>query len=275
MTMRTARLDELAARLRLIVITDVELARPRTVIDVVRTAVRAGAPAVQLRDKAASARELYETGQALLPIARDAGALFFVNDRVDVALALGADGVHVGPDDVPVAGVRAAVARVRGSDGERTRADAGSGVRSGDSRLRSGGFGVRSGGSGGTREGAALPFLVGTSTDDPDVARRLVAEGADYIGCGTVYGTSTKPDAGEVIGLQGLQRVAEAVVDVPVVGIGGIDAERSAEVAAHTSATGVGVVGAVMGAEDVGAAVEAILAPWDTERRSPSRTRRP
>lgn len=262
MTIRAPRFGELAPRLRLIVITDVELARPRTVIDVVRTAVRAGAPAVQLRDKAASARELFETGRALLPIVRDAGALFFINDRVDVALALGADGVHVGPDDVPVAGVRAAVARVRvrGKHGERTRADTSSGVRSG--------------GSGGTGEVAPRPFLVGTSTDDPDTARRLVAEGADYIGCGTVYGTSTKPDAGEVIGLEGLQRVVEAV-DVPVVGIGGIDAERSAEVAAHTSAAGVAVVGAVMGATDVGAVVEGLLAPWEAERRGAARTGRP
>lgn len=251
------RQGELARRLRLIVITDVALARPRTVIDVVRTAVRAGAPAVQLRDKAASARELYETGQALLPIVRGAGALFFVNDRVDVALALGADGVHVGPDDVPVAGVRAAVARVRGSTGGQDQARE-----------------IRVGGSGGTGEVAPHPFLVGTSTDDPETARRLVAEGADYIGCGTVYGTSTKPDAGEVIGLEGLQRVVDAVA-VPVVGIGGIDAERSPEVAAHTSAAGIAVVGAVMGAEDVGAAVEGLLAPWEVERRSASRTRRP
>ncbi len=113
MTVRVRPSGELARRLRLIVITDVALARPRTVIDVVRTAVRAGAPAVQLRDKAASARELFETGQALLPIVRGAGALFFVNDRVDVALALGADGVHVGPDDLPVSGVRTAVETAR------------------------------------------------------------------------------------------------------------------------------------------------------------------
>ena len=249
------RPGELARRLRLIVITDVELARPRTVVDVVRTAVRAGAPAVQLRDKAASARELYETGRAILPIVRDAGALFFVNDRVDVALALGADGVHVGPDDVPVAGVRAAVARVRGSKGGQPRSD-----QAGE---------TGAGGSGGTGEVAPHPFLVGTSTDDPETARRLVAEGADYIGCGTVYGTSTKADAGSIIGLEGLQRVVDAVA-VPVVGIGGIDAERSVEVAAHTSAAGVAVVGAVMGAEDVGAAVEGLMAPWEVERRSPS-----
>ena len=237
---RAQPFDDLADRLRLIVITDVALARPRTVIDVVRAAVRAGAPAVQLRDKEASARELFETGRAVLPIVRDAGALFFVNDRVDVALALGADGVHVGPDDVPVSAVRASVERVRG-------------VAGGDER-------------GADRSGDARTFLVGTSTDDPQTARRLVAEGADYIGCGTVYATSTKADVGEVIGLDGLQRVV-AAVDVPVVGIGGIDAARSAEVAAGTTAAGVAVVGAVMRAEDVGEAVERLLAPWSGGER--------
>jgi len=221
------------------------------VLDVVRAAVAAGAPAVQLRDKDASARELYETGLALLPLVRRAGALFFVNDRVDVALALGPDGVHVGPDDVPVAGVRAAVERARstgrsgpatGDDGAEPRtATTGARRPSGDAR--------------------PAPFLVGASADDPEVARRLVAEGADYIGCGTVYATSTKRNAGNVIGLDGLQRVAEAV-DVPVVGIGGIDPGRSAEVVAKTDAAGVAVVGAVMRATDVPTVVRALLAPW-------------
>jgi thiamine-phosphate pyrophosphorylase len=185
-------------------------------VDVIVAALAAGAPAVQVRAKHTSARELLELGRAVLAVARERGALLFVNDRLDVALALGADGVHLGPDDVPVAAARRAVP-------ER--------------------------------------FLIGASTDDPEVARRLVAEGASYVGCGTVYATTTKPDAGEVIGLDGLDRVARAV-DVPVVGIGGITVERSAEVAAHTRAAGVAVVGAVMRSDDVGSTVRGLLAPW-------------
>lgn len=206
---------ELAARLRLIVITDRDAAAPRSVLAVVDAALAAGAPAVQLRDKDASARDLYEAGSELLPRVRRAGALFFVNDRTDVALALGADGAHVGPDDLPV------------------------------DRLRS-----------------AVPpdFLIGTSTDDPAEAEALVRAGASYIGCGTLYATASKPDAGEVIGLEGLHRVASAV-PVPVVGIGGITPERAAEVAT-TAASGVAVISAVMGADDVAAAVRSLLAPW-------------
>jgi thiamine-phosphate pyrophosphorylase len=206
---------ELARRLRLIVITDSERARPRAVVEVVSAALRAGAPTIQLRDKHASALELLELGRSMRELTRASGALLFVNDRLDVALAVGADGVHVGPDDLPVGAVRAA---------------------------------------------APAGFLIGASADDPEVARRLVADGADYVGCGAVYATSTKPDAGEVIGLEGVERVARAV-DVPVIGIGGITVERSAEVAA-TSAAGVAVVAAVMAASDVAGTVRALLEPW-------------
>jgi len=213
--------DDRAPRLRLIVITDAGLAAPRSVEDVVARALAAGAPAVQLRDKNASARELYAAGARLLTLTRAAGALLFVNDRADVALALGADGVHVGPDDVPVAALRRVVP-------ER--------------------------------------FLIGTSADEVATARRLVEEGANYVGCGTVYATTTKGDAGEVIGPEGLERVAVAV-EAPVIGIGGIDAARSAEIASTTHASGVAVVGAVMRAQDVEATVRALLAPWEGRDR--------
>jgi thiamine-phosphate diphosphorylase len=96
----------LAERLRLIVITDGSLAAPRSVIEVVAAALAAGAPAVQLRDKHASAAELLDLAQALRALTRSTRTLLFVNDRLDVALAAGADGVHLGPDDLPVGAVR-------------------------------------------------------------------------------------------------------------------------------------------------------------------------
>lgn len=97
--------------LRLIVITDAALAAPRSTIDVVRDCLEAGAPAVQLRDKHATARELFDQAIALRRLTREFGALLFVNDRFDVALAVGADGVHVGPHDVPLASLRNAAPR--------------------------------------------------------------------------------------------------------------------------------------------------------------------
>ena len=96
----------LADQLRLIVVTDPDCGAGRRVVDVVRAALRGGAPAIQLRMKGASAREMTEAARALLAHTRAAGALLFINDRVDVALAVEADGAHVGQDDLPVAAAR-------------------------------------------------------------------------------------------------------------------------------------------------------------------------
>ncbi|MFW5947484.1 MAG: thiamine phosphate synthase, partial [Gemmatimonadota bacterium] len=81
-----------ALDLRLIVITDAGIAAPRAVEDVVAAAVEAGAPAVQLRKKGATAAELYRDALRLRDITRTRGARLFVNDRADVALAARADG---------------------------------------------------------------------------------------------------------------------------------------------------------------------------------------
>ena len=205
-----------SARLRLIVITDVRLAAPRSIVDVVQAAVDAGAPAIQLRAKETTARETAEIGRQLRTITAEAGALLFINDRFDVSLVVEADGVHIGPDDVPVSALR---------------------------RISPPGF------------------LIGSSTDDPAEAQRLVSDGADYIGCGAVYPTSTKADAGDSIGVTGLQAVVDAV-EVPVIGIGGVDASGAHEIAVETTAAGVAVIGAVMHAKDPGIAVRDLLQPF-------------
>ena len=70
---------------------------------VAAAALRGGATAIQLRNKAASARDLCAAGAALRAACAERGALFIVNDRLDVALACGADGVHLGQDDLPAA----------------------------------------------------------------------------------------------------------------------------------------------------------------------------
>jgi thiamine-phosphate pyrophosphorylase len=98
--------DDLARRLSLIVITDPACGDGRTIVDVVRAALRGGAPCIQLRGKDQPAREQAALARALLDETRAAGALLFVNDRLDVALASGADGVHLGQDDLPVEAAR-------------------------------------------------------------------------------------------------------------------------------------------------------------------------
>lgn len=199
--------------LRLIVITDAGLAGARGVDQTVIEALQAGAPAIQLRDKSATPKQLLEHARALIPHVHAAGARLYVNDRIDIALAARADGVHLGPHDLPVAAAR---------------------------RI------------------APPGFLIGCSTDDPEVARALERDGADYIGCGAVFGTTTKTDVGdERIGVQRLASVVAAVA-IPVVGIGGIDT-LNVEKVAQSGAAGAAAAGAVMSARDVAAAVTALL----------------
>ncbi|MDE2804614.1 MAG: thiamine phosphate synthase [Gemmatimonadota bacterium] len=198
--------------LRLIVITDRGLSDPRAVTDVVAQALHAGAPAVQLREKAQPPREILPLAHRLRADTRRAGALFFVNDRLDLALAVGADGVHLGPDDLPVGAARAI---------------------------------------------APPGFLIGYSADMADAAHAAVRDGADYIGCGTVYATHTKANAGEVTGIEGLRKVVRAV-DVPVVGIGGVTPARAPAVVA-AGAVGCAAIGAIMAATDPGRAVAGFL----------------
>jgi thiamine-phosphate pyrophosphorylase len=75
-------------------------------LDLIRTALDAGVPAVQLRAKAGTDGERLSLARSVVDLCRDAGAVCVVNDRVDLALASGADGAHVGPEDLPVADAR-------------------------------------------------------------------------------------------------------------------------------------------------------------------------
>lgn len=83
------------------VVTDARLSRGRSHEEVVAAALAGGADVVQLRDKDADGRDLFATARAIRELTRRAGRAFVVNDRVDVALAVGADGVHVGQHDLP------------------------------------------------------------------------------------------------------------------------------------------------------------------------------
>ena len=199
-------------RLRLIVVTDPDCGVGRNVVDVTRAALRGGAPAIQLRMKDAFAREMADLARALLVETQAAGALLFINDRVDVALAVGADGAHVGQDDLSAAAARHI---------------------------------------------APPGFLLGVSAETVELARRAEAEGADYVGVGPVYGTGSKSDAGDAIGLDRVTEVASAV-HIPVVAIGGITADTAPDVI-RANAAGVAVISAVMRATDPETAVRLLV----------------
>ncbi len=112
MTVRTGPTHLLASRRAFLrdagvyLVTEEALSGGRSSVEVARAALQAGVRIVQLREKEGTARRALEIGQALRALTLEHGALLVVNDRVDLAIAIGADGVHVGQEDLPVAVAR-------------------------------------------------------------------------------------------------------------------------------------------------------------------------
>lgn len=122
---------ELAARIRgIYVITDESICPGRTHAQITKAALRGGSKVIQLRDKDASDEYMIEAGMAIRRLTADAGALFIVNDRLDVALACDADGLHVGQSDRPAGELRSilgdkilGVSAATVDDAKRAKAD--------------------------------------------------------------------------------------------------------------------------------------------------------
>ena len=92
--------------LRLYVIPDRSIGAPRSLVEQTEAALAGGAATIQLRDKQLDGRELLAAATAMAELCRRAGALFIVNDRLDIALLAGAHGAHLGQDDLPIAEAR-------------------------------------------------------------------------------------------------------------------------------------------------------------------------
>ncbi|SEH17084.1 thiamine-phosphate pyrophosphorylase [Natronorubrum sediminis] len=202
-------------------VTDASLSEGRTTLEIVRAAIDGGVDAIQLREKGTDARFRYELGRELRELTAEAGVDLIINDRVDIARAIDADGVHVGQSDLPVAAVR----NLLGPDA-----------------------------------------VVGCSTSTLEEARQAEAAGADYLGVGTIYGTTSKDVAAEKDGV-GPERVADIVasVSIPVVGIGGITAENAGPVV-ESGATGVAVISEITAATDPAAATAALAEAVETAK---------
>lgn len=142
----------------------------------------AGISWIQYRDKTSPRRVIHERAMQIRAITRRFGTLFIMNDHADIAVAVDADGVHLGQDDLPLEAARVIV-------GNR---------------------------------------IVGISTHSVDEAIAAAAAGADYIGFGPIFPSTTK-DAGMPKGPAALRGICTAV-SVPVIAIGGITAENAASV---------------------------------------------
>jgi len=95
----------------LYLVTDRSLLQGCKLLDEVRKAVKGGVSMVQLREKEAGSREFYELAQALQAELRELGVPLLINDRLDIALAVDADGLHLGQDDLPLPVARSLLGR--------------------------------------------------------------------------------------------------------------------------------------------------------------------
>jgi len=100
------------SKVELYLVTDAPSSQGRSFAEVIKAAVAGGVDLIQYRDKDATAREYHQRGKALLELCRELGVPLLFNDHVDIAALLGADGIHLGQDDIPLPEAR----RLLGAD---------------------------------------------------------------------------------------------------------------------------------------------------------------
>lgn len=207
--MRTWSKEEIRNALRLYAVTDRSWLRGREFKEVLQEALSAGGiTCVQLREKHATPEEKEALAREAQTLCAQVGIPFLIDDDVELALRIGADGVHIGQDDVPCAEARRAL-------GDRA--------------------------------------IIGVTAKTLEQARKAEAEGADYLGVGAVFPTSTKQDTW-TIDHEVLRQIC-AAVSIPVVAIGGITADNARELAG-TGIAGIAVVSAIFAQDDLAGAVE-------------------
>jgi thiamine-phosphate pyrophosphorylase len=204
----------------LYVIADRALAGERPLQELVARAIDGGATIIQHRDRESDDRVLYEDALALREVTKERSVPFIVNDRIDMALAVGADGVHLGQADMPPEVARRLL----------------------DSAM-----------------------ILGLSTHSIDEAETAAAAAPDYIAIGPIFRTSTKQNALLPKGTEIISRL-KAVLEVPVVAIGGID-RTNASLVGGAGADGIAVISAVIGAEDTAAAARELLREFRRSKR--------
>lgn len=191
-------------------VTDDGCLQGRALIDCVREALEGGVTLVQYRAKTASSAEMYAEALQLKALCDSFNVPLIINDRLDIAMAVGAAGVHLGQDDLPCAAAR----KLLGED-----------------------------------------YIIGVSAHNPAEAKTALQSGADYLGCGAVFGTATKADV-KKLGTDGLAAICREK-GLPIVGIGGVTADNYREVRA-AGADGAAIVSGILAQPDIRATVEAI-----------------
>jgi len=200
----------------LYLITDSQICAPRNVLDVVAQAIASGVTCVQLREKQTDVARIFTLGQALLKLLKPLDIPLIINDHVELAKLLDADGVHLGQNDMPCQQARQVLGnnKIIGLSIENIK--------------------------------QAKEMRVAHKNKD--------LSAVDYFGIGPIFATTTKPDAAPTLGLTVLKSIQQIINDTdmnkkPLVAIGGINHENAAEVLA-CGVDGLAVVSAIMAAPD-------------------------
>lgn len=191
--------------------TDRKLMSSKTIEESVELALMGGCTIVQLREKDCSSKEFYELALRVKEITKKYNVPLIINDRVDIALAADADGVHLGQSDLPAEKAR----KILGND-----------------------------------------KIIGVSASTLALAKAAQADGADYIGVGAVFNTSTKLNTNKVT-LTQLKEICSAA-DIPVVAIGGIN-KQNLHLLKGSGISGAAAVSAIVSQKDVTAAAKELL----------------
>lgn len=184
-------------------VTDRAWTMKQTLYQQVEAALKGGVTCVQLREKELNEAAFLQEARDICALCRRYEVPFIVNDNVDIAVACGADGIHVGQEDLAAGEVRRRV-------GEN--------------------------------------MILGVSVHTVEEARQAVQDGADYLGLGTVFPTSTKTDV-DVMPRDTLRAICGAV-DVPIVAIGGLNRSNILQLSG-SGVDGVALVSAIFSAENI------------------------
>jgi thiamine-phosphate pyrophosphorylase len=180
-------------------ITDVSITR-LSHLEQVKRLIEGGAELIQLREKYASPKEFYASAKAVMDLVRGSEVKIIINDRVDIALAVKADGIHLGQDDLPPVYARKIL-------GEKA--------------------------------------IIGFSTHNLAQAVEAVQFSINYVAIGPIFATQTKENPDEIVGIEGLTKVREAIGNFPLVAIGGIGF-KSANTVLSNGADSVAVISAIL-----------------------------
>lgn len=184
-------------------VTDRDLLKGRKLTEVIEEAILGGTSIVQLREKCASSLEFYEIAKEVKKITDKYNVPLIINDRIDIALAIDASGVHLGQSDIPCSIARKILPKGK---------------------------------------------IIGVSAHNLKEAEKALKDGADYLGCGAVFNTSTKKDV-TTLSYEGLKEITDNI-NIPIVAIGGIN-ENNIITLKGSGINGVAVVSSIIGKENV------------------------